>query len=319
MVGAARRSNGRKEQTSFCIVDSQSVKNTDSAEQKGYDAGKKVSGIKRHIAVDTQGLPHAIHVTTANVTDRAGALAMFDQRRDGLSLVQNVLVDGGYTGDPFAAGVQSLLGASVEVVKRNEMHTFVVLPKRWVVERSFAWLEKCRRLWKNCERKLNTSLQMVVLAFAALILKRLQTGSKVEWHQGELFSRVGFIVTNLSYPNIGIVRFYNGRGTAEQWIKEGKYALNWTRLSCHKFVANQVRLELFVLAYNLGNSMRRLALPEAMKHWSLTSLQTRMIKTGGRLVRHAGRLVFQLAEVLVSREMLGGILERIGRLRLAPG
>ena len=110
---------------------SQSVKNTDSAEQKGYDAGKKVSGIKRHIAVDTQGLPHAIHVTTANVTDRAGALAMFDQRRDGLSLVQNVLVDGGYTGDPFAAGVQSLLGASVEVVKRNEMHTFVVLPKDW--------------------------------------------------------------------------------------------------------------------------------------------------------------------------------------------
>ena len=90
-----------------------------------------------------------------------------------------------------------------------------------------------------------------------------------------------------------------------------------TTSSCHKFVANQVRLELFVLA--LGNSMRRLALPEAMKHWSLTSLQTRMIKTGGRLVRHAGRLVFQLAEVLVSREMLGGILERIGRLRLAPG
>ena len=190
MVGAARRSNGRKEQTSFCIVDSQSVKNTDSAEQKGYDAGKKVSGIKRHIAVDTQGLPHAIHVTTANVTDRAGALAMFDQRRDGLSLVQNVLVDGGYTGDPFAAGVQSLLGASVEVVKRNEMHTFVVLPKRWVVERSFAWLEKCRRLWKNCERKLNTSLQMVVLAFAALILKRLQTGSKASSFRSSWASRV---------------------------------------------------------------------------------------------------------------------------------
>ena len=143
--------------------------------------------------------------------------------------------------------------------------------------------------------------------------------AKVEWHQGELFPRVGFIVTNLSYPTIGIVRFYNGRGTAEQWIKEGKYALNWTRLSCHKFVANQVRLGLFVLAYNLGNFMRRLALPEAMKHWSLTSLQTRLIKTGGRLVRHARRLVFQLAEVLVTREMLTGILERISRLRLAPG
>ena len=150
--------------------------------------------------------------------------------------------------------------------------------------------------------------------------------AKVEWHQGELFPRVGFIVTNLSYPPKGIVRFYNGRGTAEQWIKEGKYALNWTRLSCHKFVANQVRLWLFVLTYNLGNFMRRLVLPEDMKHWTLTSLQTRLIKTGGRLVRHARRLVrharrlvFQLAEVLVTREMLTGMLERISRLRLAPG
>ena len=79
----------------------------------------------------------------------------------------------GYTGKPFATAVQGLLRASVEVVKRSELHTFVVLPKRWVVERSFAWLEKCRRLWKNCERKLNTSLQMVVLAFTVLILKRL--------------------------------------------------------------------------------------------------------------------------------------------------
>ena len=171
-VGAARQSNGRKEQTSFCIVDSQSVKNTDTADSKGYDAGKKVSGIKRHIAVDTPGLPHGIHVTTADVTDRAGALAMFDENRADLSQVQKVLVDGGYTGKPFATAVQSLLGAAVEVVKRSELHTFVVLPKRWVVERSFAWLEKCRRLWKNCERKLNTSLQMVVLAFMVLILKR---------------------------------------------------------------------------------------------------------------------------------------------------
>ena len=143
--------------------------------------------------------------------------------------------------------------------------------------------------------------------------------AKVEWHQGELFPRVGFIVTNLSYPPKGIIRFYNGRGTAEQWIKEGKYALNWTRLSCHKFVANQVRLWLFVLAYNLGNFMRRLALPESVNHWSLTSIQTRLIKTGGRLVRHARRLVFQLAEILVTRGMLTGMLERISRLRLAPG
>ena len=146
--------------------------------------------------------------------------------------------------------------------------------------------------------------------------------AKVEWHQGELFPRLGFIVTNLSYPPKGIVRFYNGRGTAEQWIKEGKYALNWTRLSCHKFMANQVRLGLFILAYNLGNFVRRLALPEAMKRWSLTSLQTRLVKTGGRLVRHARRLVFQLAEVWVARGMLAVRLrrmERISQLRLAPG
>ena len=93
--------------------------------------------------------------------------------------------------------------------------------------------------------------------------------AKVEWHQGELFPRVGFVVTNLNLPPEGATHFYNGRGTAEQWIKEGKYALNWTRLSCHRFVANQVRLWLFVLAYNLGNFMRRLTLPESVKHWSL--------------------------------------------------
>ena len=143
--------------------------------------------------------------------------------------------------------------------------------------------------------------------------------AKVEWHQGELFPRVGFIVTNLSYPVKGIVNFYNGRSTAEQWIKEGKYALNWTRLSCHKFVANQVRLWLFILAYNLGNFLRRLALPESIKRWSLTSVQTRLIKIGGRLVRHARRLVFQLAEVMVTRAMFDEMLDRIGRLRFNPG
>jgi transposase len=171
-VAAERIKDGRKEKTGFCIIDAQSVKNTDTAQEKGYDAGKKVSGIKRHIAVDTQGLPHAIAVTTANVTDRAGALAMFDRNKSSLSEVVNVLADGGYTGVPFAEGVMQRLGASVEIAKRSELHTFAVMPKRWVVERSFAWLEKCRRLWKNCERKLNTSLQFVALAFLALVLRR---------------------------------------------------------------------------------------------------------------------------------------------------
>jgi len=130
---------------------------------------------------------------------------------------------------------------------------------------------------------------------------------------------VGFIVTNLSAKPEGVVHFYNGRGTAEQWIKEGKYALNWTRLSCHGFAANQARLQLFILAYNLGNFLRRLALPKAVKEWSLRSLQVKLIKMGGRIVRHARRIIFELSEVAVSRELFAVILERVSRLRLAPG
>ncbi len=132
-----------------------------------------MSGIKRHIAVDTQGLPHAIAVTTANVTDREGALIAFTMGKENLTNVVNVLADGSYTGENFATSVKELIGARVEIAKRNELHTFAVIPKRWVVERSFAWLEKCRRLWKNCERKINSSLQFVVLAFIAILLKRL--------------------------------------------------------------------------------------------------------------------------------------------------
>jgi transposase len=169
---AERLKDGRKEKTSFCIVDAQSVKNTDTASEKGYDAGKKVSGIKRHIGVDILGLPHALAVTTANVTDREGALVAFATHREALSAVINVLADSAYTGEPFAKAVKDILGASVEIAKRNELHTFAVIPKRWVVERSFAWLEKCRRLWKNCERKLNTSLQFVALAFLQVLLRR---------------------------------------------------------------------------------------------------------------------------------------------------
>jgi len=149
------------------------VKNSDSAGEKGYDAGKKVSGIKRHLAVDSQGLPHAVAITTADVTDRKGALAAFDRCLGNLGRVESVLVDGGYTGQPFADAVAEKLGATVQVAKRNEPHSFAVIPQRWVVERSFAWLDKCRRLWKNCERTLNSSLQFVHLAFLALLLRSL--------------------------------------------------------------------------------------------------------------------------------------------------
>lgn len=118
----------KKDKTTFGIIDAKSIKNVDTAEQKGYDAGKKVSGIKLHIAVDTMGLP-----------------------LDNLSEVEKFLADGGYTGANFANSVKELCSAEVEVVKRNELHKFVVLPKRWIVECSFGWLEKYRRLWKNCE------------------------------------------------------------------------------------------------------------------------------------------------------------------------
>ena len=167
-----RQREGREEETSFLIVDAQSVSNTDTAEHKGYDAGKKVSGIKRHIGVDTQGLPHFIEITTADVTDRQGALQGIENHKMNLNRVSVVLADGGYTGKPFAEGVEQCIGASVRIAKRNELHRFKVIPKRWVVERSFAWIEKCRRLWKNCERLLNSSLHMVVLAFIRILLNR---------------------------------------------------------------------------------------------------------------------------------------------------
>ena len=175
MVKKARKKDKRKGKTSFILIDAQSVKNTDTAKYKGYDAGKKVSGIKRHIAVDSQGLPHAICITTANITDREGATTLLRQNTKRLSRVKNVMVDGGYRGESFANSVKTLLGETVttEVAKRDELHTFKVIPKRWVVERSFAWLEKNRRLWKNCERHLNSSLQFTNLAFIALLLKRL--------------------------------------------------------------------------------------------------------------------------------------------------
>ncbi len=154
------------------VADAQSVKNAEPAERKGYDGGKKVSGIKRHLVVDSQGLPHLLSVTTANISDKAGAEQMIGQRAGELAKVEKLLVDGGYNGKPFADFIDEAIGAEVEVAKRSELHKFAVIPKRWVVERSIAWLEKCRRLWKNCERKLKTSLAMIRIAFVSLLLKR---------------------------------------------------------------------------------------------------------------------------------------------------
>ena len=142
--------------------------------------------------------------------------------------------------------------------------------------------------------------------------------AKVEWHRGELFPRVGFLVTNMNERSKNVVKFYNGRGTAEQWIKEGKHAVKWTKLSCRTFRDNQTRLQLFALAYNLGNFLRRLALPKPVRHWSLTTLREKLIKIGAKVTRHSKYVFFQLAEVAVTRNLFADILDRIARLAAPP-
>jgi hypothetical protein len=147
--------------------------------------------------------------------------------------------------------------------------------------------------------------------------KKRRVVAKVEWHPGELYPRVGFIVTNLSRPAERVVAFYNQRGTAEQWIKEGKNAIKWTRLSCRRFRNNEVRLQLHALAYNLANFMRTLALPKGVEHWSLTTIREKLVKIGAKVVAHGRYVTFQMAEVAVPRDLFADILERINRLRPA--
>ena len=132
--------------------------------------GKKISGVKPRLAVDTGGLPHAVKVTTADISGRDGAVEMLRCCAPNRSKAAKVLCDGGYRGENFADAVNRLLEA--EAVKRNEPHTFAVLPKRRVVERSFAWLKKYRRLWENGGRKLHNALLMTALAFISLLPKR---------------------------------------------------------------------------------------------------------------------------------------------------
>jgi Transposase DDE domain group 1 len=143
--------------------------------------------------------------------------------------------------------------------------------------------------------------------------------AKVEFHFGELFPRVGFIVTNLAASSRAVVRFYNKRGTAEQWIKESKQAMKLTRLSSHRFRANEVRLWLSLIAYNLGNLWRRLVLPAAIGKWSLTSLQQRLVKTGGRLIKHARYYWLLLAESHLTRRLFGSMPRRIAMLPVPAG
>jgi len=148
--------------------------------------------------------------------------------------------------------------------------------------------------------------------------KSRHVAAKVEWHPGELYPRVGFIISNLARSAEGIVAFYNQRGTCEQHIKEGKNAIKWTRLSCRTFAANAVRLQLHALAYNLANFMRTLAMPKTAEPWSLTSLREKLIKIGAKVVSHGRYVTFQMAEVAVPRQMFADILSLIAQLRAPP-
>jgi len=129
--------------------------------------------VKLHIGVDVLGLPYAAIVTTANISDIKGGIEMFSAPNfHPFSTLETVLCDGTYEGENFANAIYELTGAKVVIAKRSELHTFSVIPKRWIVERSFSWLDKCRRLWKNCERKLENTLNMVKLAVLRLLLRR---------------------------------------------------------------------------------------------------------------------------------------------------
>ncbi len=125
-------------------------------------------------------------------------------------------------------------------------------------------------------------------------------------------------MTNPSRSAERVTKFYNSRGTAEQYIKEGKNAINWTRLSCHSFRNNEVRLQLHALAYNLGNFLRTRALPEAVEHWSLTTLREKLIRIGAKVARHGHYFTFQLAEVAIPRALFAMILRLIDGLRPKP-
>ena len=127
--------------------------------------------MKIHAAVDILGFPYALGITTANVSDRDGAVEMFTQPYYPLTRLEKLLFDGAYTGEDFAAAIKVLVGADVEIAS-SELHKFVIIPKRWIVERSFGWLDKCRILWKNCERFLDSTLNLVKLAFLSVLLKR---------------------------------------------------------------------------------------------------------------------------------------------------
>ena len=171
MVEKTRVMKGRKEEPTVGIIDAQSVKNTlVSSENKGFDAGKKIKGIKRHIIVDTLGLVLAVVIKSASVQDRDGAVDVVNKLYESWKKVVKIFADGGYRGKLINT-IKTKFKIELEIIKRDELHTFTILPKRWIVERTFAWIDTNRRNSKNYERLNNTSLAMVHLSAIRIMLK----------------------------------------------------------------------------------------------------------------------------------------------------
>jgi len=172
LVEETRKQKGKSEEPSVGIIDAQSVKNTlVSSENKGFDAGKKIKGIKRHIIVDTLGLVLAVVVQSASVQDRDGAADVVNKMLGSWKKIIKIFADGGYRGQLIKT-IKTTFKIELEIVKRNELHTFKILPKRWIVERTFAWIDTNRRNSKNYERLNNTSVAMVHLSAIRIMLNR---------------------------------------------------------------------------------------------------------------------------------------------------